>query len=142
MRSCSVHVSVVSVRRRVEFVGVRANCRGRFHGSFLSPPRTTRLDTSQIIALGEYLLPTFDPSKLTIRQLLGVLAYHNVKYPTKYTKTTLLAVFDAEIRQKAKVLKLERMRRERREASSAGIIDGRTGRPVEYGDKVCVYQFA
>jgi hypothetical protein len=40
------------------------------------------MTAAQIIALGEYLDPDFDPSSLTVNQLLGVFGFHNIRYPT------------------------------------------------------------
>ena len=100
---------------------------------------TTRLNTSQIIALGDYLKPDFNPSTLTVGQLLGVLSHHDVKYPTQYTKAKLVDLFNAEIKPKAKKLTRERIKRENSQASEDGITDGMTGRPLAE-KKVRIYR--
>ncbi|KAH7916049.1 Man1-Src1p-C-terminal domain-containing protein [Hygrophoropsis aurantiaca] len=92
--------------------------------------------TAQIIALGEYLKPEFDPSNLTVSQLLGVLGYHNIQYPTPYTKPKLVQLFNAEIKSKSSPLKRERIRKENSLASDDGITDGITGKPINGGTKV------
>ncbi|KAG6832383.1 hypothetical protein H0H92_002651 [Tricholoma furcatifolium] len=90
----------------------------------------SRLTSAQVIALGEYLEPTFDPASLTVSQLLGVLAYHNVKYPTPYSKPKLAVLFNEQIKAKATQLKKERIKKENSIASDDGIVDGATGQPL------------
>lgn len=100
----------------------------------LSVPLTmSRLTSAQVISLGEYLAPDFDPSSLTVSQLLGVLGYHNIRYPTPYTKTKLLQVFNAEIKTRASKFKKERLKKEKSIASDDGITDGLTGEPLNKG---------
>ncbi|KAG6890729.1 hypothetical protein C0995_005102 [Termitomyces sp. Mi166 len=82
----------------------------------------SRLTSAQVIALGEYLEPTFDPASLTVSQLLGVLGYHNVKYPTPYSKPKLAVIFNEEIKAKASQLKKERVKKENSIASDEGIV--------------------
>lgn len=96
----------------------------------------SRLTTAQVINLGEYLEPEFDPTSLTNPQLLGVLGYHNVHYPTPYTKPKLVQIFNDEIKAKADKLKKERLKKENSLASDEGIIDGHSGQPLKGGSKV------
>ncbi|KAF5358207.1 hypothetical protein D9756_001605 [Leucocoprinus leucothites] len=91
---------------------------------------STRLTSAQIVALGEYLNPDFDPSSLTVSQLLGVLGYHNITYPTPYSKPKLVQRFEEEIRSKATKLKKERLKKANSIASDDGITDGLTGKPL------------
>ncbi len=90
----------------------------------------SRPSTSEVIALGEYLKPDFNPASLTVAQLLGILAHHEVKYPTQYTKAKLVELFNAEIKPKTKKFARERIKRENSQASEDGITDGMTGRPL------------
>ncbi|KAG6911498.1 hypothetical protein DXG01_014572 [Tephrocybe rancida] len=90
----------------------------------------SRLTSAQVIALGEYLEPTFDPASLTVSQLLGVLGYHNIRYPTPYSKPKLAVIFNEEIKAKAANLKKERVKKENSIASDDGIVDGATGQPL------------
>ena len=93
----------------------------------------SRLTTAQVISLGEYLRPDFDSSSLTVSQLLGVLGYHNVRYPTPYTKAKLVQVFNSEIKTKASQFKKERLKKENSIPSDDGITDGLTGEPLNKG---------
>jgi len=95
----------------------------------------SRLTTAQVINLGEYLDPDFDPTSLTNPQLLGVLGYHNVHYPTPYSKPKLVQIFNDEIKAKAGNLKKERLKKENSMASDEGIIDGHSGQPLNGGLK-------
>ncbi|KDQ33260.1 hypothetical protein PLEOSDRAFT_1110485 [Pleurotus ostreatus PC15] len=90
----------------------------------------SRLTAAQIIGLGEYLKPEFEPSTLTVSQLLGVLGYHNIPYPQPYTKPKLIQTFNDEIKANAKKLTKERLKKENSIASDDGITDGITGEPV------------
>lgn len=98
----------------------------------------SRMTAAQVIAIGEYLQPDFDPSSLTVPQLLGVFGYHNVNYPSQYTKPKLVQLFNEEIKPKATRLKKERLKRENSQASDDGIKDGVTGRPINEGTKVLI----
>ncbi|KAG2157064.1 Man1-Src1p-C-terminal domain-containing protein [Suillus clintonianus] len=88
------------------------------------------LSTAQVIGLGEYLNPEFDPATLTVSQLLGVLGYHNIRFPTPYTKPKLVQLFLDEIRPKAAKFKKDRLKNENSVASDNGITDGMTGKPL------------
>ncbi|KAL0568653.1 inner nuclear membrane protein enriched at telomere/subtelomere region [Marasmius crinis-equi] len=90
----------------------------------------SRLSAAQVIALGEYLEPDFEPSTLTISQLLGVLGYHNIVYPTPYSKPKLVQVFNEQVKRRASKFKKERIRKENSIASDDGITDGVTGEPL------------
>lgn len=95
------------------------------------------LTAAQVIGLGEYLSPSFDPASLTVSQLLGVLGFHNIRYPTPYTKPKLVALFRDEITNKATKLRRDRIKKENSIASEEGITDGVTGRPIGGEKKVC-----
>ena len=88
------------------------------------------LTAAQVISLGEYLNPNFDPASLTVSQLLGVLGSHNVQYPTPYSKPKLIQLFVDEITAKSTKLKRERQKKEQSLASDDGITDGVTGKPI------------
>lgn len=96
-----------------------------------APPTMSRsLTTSQIIELGDYLKPDFDPQSLTIPQLLGIFGFHGVMYPTPHTKAKLVAVFNEQIKSRAEQYKQERLARQNSQASDEGVTDGLTGRPL------------
>lgn len=98
----------------------------------------SRMTAAQIISLGEYLEPDFDPATLTVNQLLGVFGFHNIRYPTPYTKPKLVQLFNDEIKPKIKQFKKERVKGEKSIASDDGIKDGMTGRYLnEDANKVC-----
>ncbi|KAL4074469.1 Man1-Src1p-C-terminal domain-containing protein [Scleroderma yunnanense] len=88
------------------------------------------LTAAQVISQVDYLDVDFDPAALTVSQLLGILAYHNVRYPTPYTKPKLVQLFLDEIKPKATKLRKERLKRENSIASDDGITDGVTGQPI------------
>lgn len=94
------------------------------------------LTAAQIIGLGEYLNPNFDPASLTVSQLLGVLGFHNIQYPTPYTKPKLVQLFTDEITLKSAKLRRDRQKKDQSLASNDGIMDGVTGRPIGK-EKVC-----
>lgn len=99
------------------------------------------LTSAQVIALGEYLNPDFDPSSLTVSQLLGVLGFHNIQYPTPYTKPKLVQLFLDEITSKSAKLKRERLKKDNSLASDDGITDGITGKPISKEKKVSLSAF-
>ncbi|KAJ7632581.1 Man1-Src1p-C-terminal domain-containing protein [Roridomyces roridus] len=90
----------------------------------------SRLTSAQIIAQGHYLESDFEPSSLTVSQLLGVLGYHNIVYPSPYSKPKLIALFNSEIKPRASKFKKERLKAEASIASEEGITDGHTGEPL------------
>ncbi|KAJ7709943.1 Man1-Src1p-C-terminal domain-containing protein [Mycena rosella] len=90
----------------------------------------SRLTSAQIIGQGHYLEPDFEPASLTVSQLLGVLGYHNVVYPSPPSKPKLIALFNAEIKPKASKFKKERIKAAASIASDDGITDGHTGEPL------------
>jgi hypothetical protein len=90
----------------------------------------SRLTAAEVINLGEYLNADFEPASLTVSQLLGVLGYHNIQYPTPYTKQKLVQQFNNEIKPKSEKFKRERRKRLTAHASDDGILDGVTGKPV------------
>jgi hypothetical protein len=94
------------------------------------------MTAAQIIGLGEYLNPDFDPSTLTVPQLLGVLGFHNIRFPSPYTKPKLIQLFNDDIKPRAAKFRKERLKNQNRQASDDGITDGVTGQPVG-GQKVC-----
>ncbi len=91
----------------------------------------SRLTTSQIIDSGLYLEPNFDAASLTVAQLTGLFTYHEIRHPTGANKARLVEVFNEEIKSKAKKLKKQRLTREESIASSAGMVDGVSGLPLE-----------
>lgn len=90
----------------------------------------SRMTAAQVISLGAYLNDDFDPAALTVPQLLGVLGYHNVRYPTQYNKPKLIQLFNDEVKVNAPKLRRERLRKENSHASDDGITDGLTGMPL------------
>ena len=90
----------------------------------------SRLTSAQVIALGEYLKPDFDPATLTVPQLLGVFGYHNIRYPYPYTKAKLVQTFNQEIKPNASKFRKEKLKKENSQASDDGIVDGVTGLPL------------
>jgi hypothetical protein len=98
----------------------------------------SRMTAAQIINVGEYLEPDFEPTSLTVSQLLGILSYHNIDYPTPYTKTKLVQVFNSEVKTRATKFKKERLKKENSIASDDGIKDGITGKPIGNKMRVCV----
>lgn len=93
----------------------------------------SRLTASEIIAQGHYLESDFQPSTLTVSQLLGILSFHDISYPTPYSKPKLVQVFNDQIRPHASKFKRERVKKENSIASDDGITDGVTGEPVGKG---------
>ncbi|KAF1810820.1 sister chromatid separation protein-like protein [Eremomyces bilateralis CBS 781.70] len=68
----------------------------------------------------EYLSPSFDPSKLTVPQIRGILVEHNVQYPSGALKPQLVELFKSNVTPQAgKILKS----RQTAKRSSKGIID-------------------
>ena len=97
----------------------------------------SKLTAAQVINLGEYLETDFDPSTLTVSQLLGVLGFHNIRYPTPYTKGKLVQLFNDEVKTRASRFKKDRIKQESSMASDDGIMDGITGEPLNGKGKVC-----
>ncbi|KAI0781018.1 Man1-Src1p-C-terminal domain-containing protein [Trametes elegans] len=95
----------------------------------------SRLTSAKVIELGEYLQPDFDPSTLTVPQLLGVLAFHNISFPSQYTKPKLVKLFNEELKPNTRKYTKERIKRENSQASEDGITNGVTGRPLNEGKK-------
>ncbi|THH03811.1 hypothetical protein EW145_g5989 [Phellinidium pouzarii] len=90
----------------------------------------SRPTTSQIIALGDYLKPDFDAKSLTIPHLIGILAYHQVQYPSQHNKAKLIDIFNGEIKVNSARLRKQRLERQETLASEDGIVDGVTGVPI------------
>ncbi|KAF9653088.1 hypothetical protein BDM02DRAFT_3087982 [Thelephora ganbajun] len=90
----------------------------------------SRLTSAQVIALGEYLKPDFEPATLTVPQLIGVFGYHNIRYPSPYTKAKLVHTFNQEIKPNASKFRREKLKKENSQASDDGIVDGVTGLPL------------
>ena len=90
----------------------------------------SRLTSAQVIALGEYLKADFEPATLTVPQLLGVFGYHNIRYPSPYTKAKLVQTFNEEIKPNASKFRREKLKKENSQASDDGIVDGITGLPL------------
>lgn len=90
----------------------------------------SRLTSAQVIALGDYLKPDFEPATLTVSQLLGIFGYHNIRYPSPYTKAKLIQTFNQEIKPNASKFRREKLKKENSQASDDGIVDGVTGLPL------------
>jgi hypothetical protein len=88
------------------------------------------MTAAQVIAVGDYLNPEFDPASLTIPQLLGVFGFHNIKYPTPYTKSKLVQLFNDEIKPRSEKFKKDKRKKENSQATDDGITDGVTGLPL------------
>jgi HeH/LEM domain len=88
------------------------------------------LTATQVIDLGDYLDKDFEPERLTIAQLLGILGHHGIPFPTKYNKTMLLGLFRDNISVKCSELKRQEQQRKQSQPSDFGIVDGLTGEPV------------
>jgi hypothetical protein len=101
------------------------------------PATMSKLSTSEIIAQGDYLEADFNPASLTIPQLLGILGYHGVNYPSQHPKAKLVQLFNDEIKAKADQYKAERLSRQNSQASDEGIKDGITGEALNAGQRVC-----
>lgn len=99
------------------------------------------LTSAQVIEKGDYLKPDFDPATLTVAQLLGVFGFHNINYPSPYTKGKLVQIFSDEITNKTAKLSKERLHRQNSQASDDGITDGVTGKPINEGRKVCTIPY-
>ncbi|KAJ3526358.1 hypothetical protein NM688_g8271 [Phlebia brevispora] len=104
---------------------------GFFRPRFPTTPQA--LTSAQIIEKGDYLNPDFDPNTLTVSQLLGVFGFHNINYPSPYSKSKLVQIFRDELKPKAGQYKKERLSRQNSQASDDGITDGVTGRPINEG---------
>jgi hypothetical protein len=96
----------------------------------------SKLTAAQVINLGEYLETDFDPSALTVSQLLGVLGFHNIRYSTPYTKGKLVQLFNDEVKTRSSKFKKDRIKQENSMASDDGIMDGITGKPLNGKGKV------
>lgn len=94
---------------------------------------SSKLTSAQIIALGDYLEPDYDPTSLTISQLLGVLGFHNIQYPVPYSKPKLVKTFNEELKTRAAKFKKERLKKENSIASDEGILNGHTGELLNKG---------
>ena len=99
------------------------------------PPQRT---TTQVITLGQYLEPDFDPNSLTVPLLFGILAYHDIKYPTRCLKKELVQLFIDRIKSRATELRMERSQ-QNIDASVEGIKDGLSGVPLSFAQYVTVF---
>ena len=89
------------------------------------------LTSTQVVEKGDYLQPGFNPASLTVSQLLGVLSFHEIKFPTPYNKGKLIETFNSALKpQLARLLKDRRLR-QCSLASTDGIVDGSTGQPIK-----------
>lgn len=100
----------------------------------INMPKT--MTATQVIEQGEYLQPDFDPASLTIPQLLGVFSFHEVKFPSRYTKEKLVQTFNDTLKPRVPQLLQDRLSRQHSPASDHGITDGRTGRPIRKASSV------
>lgn len=90
----------------------------------------SKLTASQIVAQGDYLEADFDPASLTVSQLLGVLNFHSIQFPSPYSKPKLIQVFNNEIKTRSAKFKKDRVKKANSIASDDGITDGLTGEPI------------
>ena len=88
--------------------------------------------TSDVISSGRYLDDSFDPSKLTVPVLNGILHYHGVNIPQKLTKEKLVKLFQSHITANSSKLKEARHTQLSTTGSCDGIQDGITGDPLQY----------
>lgn len=93
-------------------------------------PQRPKQTTAEVINLGQYLEPDFDPTSLTIPLLFGILSYHVVKYPTSCSKRELVKLFNDNIKSRSTELRMER--NQNIGAIGEGITDGLTGAPLWY----------
>ncbi|KZT26236.1 hypothetical protein NEOLEDRAFT_1155754 [Neolentinus lepideus HHB14362 ss-1] len=98
----------------------------------------SRMTAAQVIAEGRYLEPDFDPTTLTVSQLLGVFGHHDIRYPSPYTKPKLIQVFNDEIKPQSTKLKRDKLKKENSVASDDGIKDGITGKPINEDRKASI----
>lgn len=102
----------------------------------------SRQSTTQIIEEGKYLDPDFDPNSLTIPNLIGIFAYHEVPYQTSNnTKAKLVRLFNENIKAYGEELRQQRQETEETLASHDGIVNGVTGNPVTPPAPVCLFLF-
>ena len=83
-----------------------------------------RLTAAEVVALGDYLEPEFDPSSLTISQLLGVMGHHGIPFPLPYSKPILVQLFVDKVVSQADRLKEQRLKVQCAKPSDKDIIDG------------------
>ena len=88
------------------------------------------LTAMQVIDRGKYLDKNFESKSLTVPQLLGILGHHDIPFPSKYNKTTLLGLFNDNIAAKSSYLKQQEQQRKQSFPSDCGIVDGLTGEPI------------
>jgi len=84
---------------------------------------------SDLINQGDYLREGYDPTRLTIPLLTGILSHHNVHLQARDKASLVRAFRDHISPQKAK-LSRERIARAETKASDEGITDGMTGKQV------------
>jgi hypothetical protein len=75
---------------------------GKGHGSGwvisdLSASASCRWPDWRTVSSFDYLLPGFDPKKLTVVKLRSILADHEVKYPPTAKKAQLIALFEEHV---------------------------------------------
>ncbi|KAJ7875098.1 hypothetical protein B0H13DRAFT_2279841, partial [Mycena leptocephala] len=85
---------------------------------------------SDILSEREYLLKDFDPNRLSVSVLAGVLAFHAIEIPSKRNKKELVTLWKLNITERRVKLLKEHDARQNIKPSSEGILDGITGKPV------------
>jgi hypothetical protein len=103
----------------------------------MPPPLTT----TQVLQNGDYLSRDFDPSSLTVPQLLGILTYHNIRCAMPYRKGTLIEVFKGLITTQSAALKAEHQKQQDSMPSVDGITDGFTGKLIRQQVRSAVINF-
>jgi hypothetical protein len=88
--------------------------------------------TSDVISVGSYLGDGFEPSKLTVPVLNGILRYHGVNIPQKPKKENLVKLFRSHITANSSKLKEAQHTQLSTAGSCDGIQDGITGKPLQY----------
>ncbi|KAG8960307.1 inner nuclear membrane protein enriched at telomere/subtelomere region [Tulasnella sp. 419] len=88
------------------------------------------LTTAEIIEMGEYLEPNFNPMALTMPQIQGILINHKISYPPHHNKAKLVQIFNEEFKPRAAEFRRERDAALKKSPSGKGIVDGVTGHAV------------
>lgn len=91
----------------------------------------SKLSSQDVIDLGNYLEPGFDPKTLTVAYLRAILQNHDVNFPSNAVKAQLIKAFEENIVPNAS--KYKRIRRDNAAIPSdaSDIFDGATGEPLE-----------
>ena len=90
----------------------------------------SRRTAADVIALGDYLQDGFEAKSLTIPQLLGVLNFHEIKFPSQHNKGTLVQIFNDNIQPNAANLRQQRDQIANKSPNGKEIRDGVTGKYI------------